>query len=312
MGPWQKVEAIGVAEAAQQQSFPTWIRETRAPVPLPPPKSCDCQFHIYGDPKRYPPKKNAYYEPPDATFEDMRGVLAALGFQRGVIVHPMPYGTDHRLLIDTLGSLEAAERRNFRATAIINDAVSDAEMARLDSLGVCAARFNLGRRYQQNNPRDEVIRSIARIREIGWHMRLHVGGDDILADADFLKSMTGLPIVVDHMGHLDFGLGLQQPACRWLIDRVKNADWWLMLSNGNRDSTMESGWDDAVPFGRAYVEAAPDRMIWGTDWPHVNWRKRMMNDAETVELLYRYVDNDRTLLEKILVTNPARLHGFEN
>jgi predicted TIM-barrel fold metal-dependent hydrolase len=301
-----------VAGAVQQEEFQNWIRETRAPVPLPPPKSCDCQFHIYGDPKKYPPKKNAYYQPPDATFEHMRGVLAALGFERGVIVHPMPYGADHRLLIDTLGSLDAAKRRSFRATAIINDEVSDADMAHLDSLGVCAARFNIGRRYQQNNPRDEVIRSIARIREIGWHMRLHVGGDDIVADADFLKSITGLPIVVDHMGHLDFSLGLQQPACRWLIDIVKNAGWWIMLSNGNRDSRMESGWDDAVPFGRAYLEAAPDRMIWGSDWPHVNWRKRMMNDAETVELLYRYVDNDQTLLQKILVTNPARLHHFED
>ena len=85
----------------------------------------------------------------------------------------------------------------------------------------------------------------------------------------------------------------------------------MMLSNGNRDSRMESGCDDAVPFGKTFVEAAPERMIWGSDWPHVNWRKqRMMNDAEAVELLYRYVDNDRDLLQKILVDNPARLHGF--
>src|SRR5947207_11814615 len=123
--------------AVQEQTvFPQWVRETRAPVPLPPAKSCDCQFHIYGDPLKYPPKKNAYYQPPAATFEDMRGVLAALGLQRGVIVHPMPYGTDHRLLIDTLTALEPNDRRNFRATAIINDEVSDAEMARLDELGV--------------------------------------------------------------------------------------------------------------------------------------------------------------------------------
>jgi predicted TIM-barrel fold metal-dependent hydrolase len=84
-----------------------------------------------------------------------------------------------------------------------------------------------------------------------------------------------------------------------------------MASNGNRDSSMESGWDDTVPVGRAYIEAAPDRIIWSTDWPHPMWTKRMMNDAEEVELLYRYVDNDAALLQKILVDNPARLHGFE-
>ena len=91
-----------------QTVFPQWVRETRAPVPLPPPKSCDCQFHIYGDPAKYPPKKDALYQPPDATFADMRGVLKALGIERGVIVHPMPYDTDHRLLIDTLSGLAPA------------------------------------------------------------------------------------------------------------------------------------------------------------------------------------------------------------
>jgi predicted TIM-barrel fold metal-dependent hydrolase len=84
-----------------------------------------------------------------------------------------------------------------------------------------------------------------------------------------------------------------------------------MVSNGNRLSPMERGWDDAIPFAQAYIGAAPDRIIWGTDWPHVQWRKkRMMNDAEEVELLYRYADNDHALLQKILVDNPARLHGF--
>jgi predicted TIM-barrel fold metal-dependent hydrolase len=84
-----------------------------------------------------------------------------------------------------------------------------------------------------------------------------------------------------------------------------------MLSNGNRLSAMDRDWDDAIPIARAYIEAAPDRVIWGSDWPHVQWRKpRMMNDGEVVELLYRYVDNDQALLQKILVDNPARLHGF--
>ncbi len=86
-----------------------------------------------------------------------------------------------------------------------------------------------------------------------------------------------------------------------------------MLSNGNRLSAMDRDWDDAIPIARAYIEAAPDRVIWGSDWPHVQWRKpRMMNDGEVVELLYRYVDNDQALLQKILVDNPARLHGFKN
>ena len=103
-----------------------------------------------------------------------------------------------------------------------------------------------------------------------------------------------------------------RPCAGW-SEQLKDTDnWWLMLSNGNRLSAMESGYDDAIPIARAYIEAAPDRVIWATDWPHVQWRKqRMMNDGEVVELLYRYVDNDQALLRKILVDNPARLHGFE-
>src|SRR5262245_61192711 len=96
-------EMAGVQQ--HQETFPEWDRNTRAPVPLPAAKSCDCQFHIYGDPKKYPPKQSAYYQPPDATFQDMQRVLKVLGFERGVIVYPMPYGSDNRLLFDTLEGL---------------------------------------------------------------------------------------------------------------------------------------------------------------------------------------------------------------
>jgi predicted TIM-barrel fold metal-dependent hydrolase len=295
--------------SGEKTEFLEWDRNTRAPSPPPPPLSCDCQFHIYDDPKAYPPKPGALYDPPRATFEDMRGVLRKLGFARGVIVHAMPYDTDHRLLIDTLSGV--ADRENIRAVAIIKDNVSDAELSRLNELGVRGARFNIGRYYNETQSPAAVLRSLARAREIGWHARLHVAGPHILEYALTFSTIKDMTFVVDHMGHVDFSEGLTSSPFLWLIDRLKHHGWWLMLSNGSRLSNMTDGWDDAVPFGAAYVEAAPDRMIWGSDWPHVRWRKsRMPNDAELVELLYRYVDNDRPLIERILVHNPARLHGF--
>ena len=123
--------------------------------------------------------------------------------------------------------------------------------------------------------------------------------------------MKDITYVVDHLGHVDFAEGLNSPTMKFLIDRLKNHGWWMMLSNGARLSAMTDDWDDAVPFAKAYIEAAPDRTIWGSDWPHVRWRKsRMPNEAELVELFYRYADHDRELIRRILVDNPARLHGF--
>jgi 2-pyrone-4,6-dicarboxylate lactonase len=298
-------------DVAVPTRFLEWERETRLPSPPPPPLACDCQFHIYGDVETYPPKPGALYEPPNATFQDMRGVLRKLGFARGVIVHPMPYDTDHRLLIDTLSGLDEHDRANIRAVAIIKDNVSDSELDTLNKLGVRGARFNLGRYYNELRSPDAILRSMERAREIGWHARLHVAGPDIVEHAQVFSTIKDLTFVVDHMGHTDFAAGMRSPTFLWLLDRLENHGWWLMLSNGSRLSNMTDDWDDAVPFGAAFVEAAPDRMIWGSDWPHVRWRKsRMPNDAELVELLYRYVDHDRDLIERVLVRNPARLHGF--
>ena len=294
--------------------FPAWNRDVRMPVPAPPPGACDSQFHIYGDRKKYPPIQNAWYDPPDATFWHMKDVLKKLGFQRGVIVYPMPYGTDNRLLFDILEAIRGTEdAKNFRATCIVKDDVKDSEMERLKSLGVVGARFNIGKRWEETHTRAGIKRNLERVREIGWHARLHISGVDLLEFSDLFLSVPDLTYSIDHMCHLHFSEGLEQPAMKPLLELLKRENFWLMVSNGCRISPMEKDWDDAVPFGRAMVHAAPDRIIWGSDWPHVKWRKkRMMNEAEPVELLYRYVDGDQDLLRKILVDNPARLHGFQD
>ena len=129
-------------------------------------------------------------------------------------------------------------------------------MAQLDGLGVCGARLNIGRRYQESTSRDAIVRSIARVREIGWHLRLHVTGDDIIPDSAFLKSIKDITVVVDHMGHLHLDLGLEQPACRWLVDMLRNEGWWMMLSNGNRDPTWRAAGMTRCRSGRP-MEAAP-------------------------------------------------------
>jgi predicted TIM-barrel fold metal-dependent hydrolase len=279
------------------------------PVPMPPPGSCDCQFHIYGDPARFPPRANAPYPPIEsATFAEAQRMHEAIGIARGVIVHSAIYGSDHRLLLHALEGLNDRER--YRGIGIVDDRVSDQELARLHAAGVRGARFNFVRFFAMEQRESEVRRSMARLRELGWHARLHVNGEDLLDNSALLRSLKDVPMVIDHFGHVGFDGGMNRPVIRWVLEMLKQENWWVMVSNGNRDSTMEQGWDDAIPYGKAFIEAAPERIIWGTDWPHPQWKKRMMNDAEEVELLYRYVDNDVGLLKKILVDNPARLHGF--
>ena len=195
-----------MAIAPGEENFPVWVRDTRPPVPLPPAGSCDCQFHIYGDPAKYPPWAGATYTPPDATFEHARGLLRILGFDRGVIVYPMPYGSDHSLLFDVLEGLD--DRDSFRATCIVNDSVSDAELARLDALGVVGARFNFAKFLgEEGHSKSSVRRGMERVRELGWHARLHVAGDDLLDYADTLLSVKDLTMVIDHMAGRFSGRG---------------------------------------------------------------------------------------------------------
>ena len=293
---------------ATKERFPDWDRTPRPPVPLPPRGSTDCQVHIYGAADKYPPKWKIKHELPDANLADAQRVLGVMGFDRMVLVHPSVYETDYRLIIDLLKSVD---RRNYRGVVVATDETTDAQLAELDALGVCGVRFHIAARYEAYD-KPHFLRTVARVRELGWHVRLHLDPPDLIEFADVLTSIEDVPMVIDHMGRVDFSLGLDQPAMKLILDLLKRPNWWMMASNGNRTSAMEKDWDDAVPYGMAFVEAAPDRVIWATDFPHVRWRKkRMMNDAEEVELFYRYVDHDAGLIKKVLVDNPARLHGFD-
>lgn len=295
--------------AGHKEKFPDWDRNTRPPVPLPPPGSTDCQMHFYEDTAKYPPKLDIGHELPDGTFADYQRVQKIIGVDRAVLVHASVYDTDYRLYIDTMKSL--ADRSAYRGVVVLKDDVTDRQMQELKDLGVVGIRFHIAARYK-NDSKAQLVRTLARAKEIGWHARLHTDPPEMLEYADVLLKVRDMPLIIDHMGRVDFSAGFEQPAFRWIMDRLRHdGNWWMMVSNGMRVSSQEIGFDDAVPYGKAYVEAAPDRCIWSTDWPHVRWRKkRMLNDAETLELLYRYVDNDRALLRKVLVDNPARLHGF--
>jgi 2-pyrone-4,6-dicarboxylate lactonase len=275
--------------------------------PRLPPGSTDCQIHVYGDPRLYPVRHaNPLYQTPDATIVEAQKMHAALGFDRAVLVGATIYAADNSLIRDVLNALPP---ERYRGVAVIDDSVSDAELVRLDAAGVRGARFNFAKRLGLVPPLEEFRRSIARISELGWFAKVFTIEDQLLELAAEFDAVR-VPLVVDHMARLDFTRGTQQPACKLLVDRLKHGNWWVMISNGDRSSGTDAPWDNAVPFGRMFFEAAPDRCIWGSDWPHVHYPRAMPADAELIGLLRRYVP-DEADFKRVLVENPARLFGFD-
>jgi len=198
-----------------------WDRNPRTPVPAPPANSCDCQFHIYGDPAQFPPRTNAPYAPIEsATFEEARRMHKGIGFARGVIVHSAVYGSDHRLLLHALEGLN--DPAHYRGIAILDDRVSESEAARLHTAGVRGARFNFVRGFAMEQRDAEVRRSMARLHEMGWHARLHVNGEDLLENSALLRSIKDVPMAIDHFGHVGFEGGMDRPVIRWVLDSLNS------------------------------------------------------------------------------------------
>jgi predicted TIM-barrel fold metal-dependent hydrolase len=287
------------------QKFEKFRTDNLAPEPKLPANSCDCQFHVFGDPERYPPRSGAAYVPfPDATIDAALAMHRSLGFARGVLVQPTVYGSDHTALLDGL----AKGGTQYRGIAILDDGISDRELQRLHDAGVRGARFNFWKQLNIAPTPESFRRSIRRIGELGWIAKVHAAGDEWLELFPLLREVD-IPIVVDHFGHLDLRNGTEQPALQQFLARLRGENWWIMISNGDRYSSMTENWDDVVPILAAIVDAAPDRTIWSTDWPHLQYAKPMPRDTQLVDLLYRATP-DPEIRQKVLRDNPAALFGF--
>lgn len=286
-------------------TFQKFDSRPRAPRAVAPAGATDCQIHVYGDLQRYPLARQGGYAPfQDADIQAALAMHKALGIARGVVVQSTLHGTDHRILLDAL----AAAGPNYRGVALVDDTVDDAQLERLHAAGVRGARFNFWSRLKMAPTPEEFLRAADRIRPLGWHIKIHAAGDEWLQLKELLLQAR-ITVVVDHMGHPPSPGELDAPSLRLLRDMQRGEGWWVMISNGDRCSAMERGWEDSVPLMRSFVEAAPERTIWSTDWPHVQYNKPMPNDAELLELLYDTCPDAETL-RAVLVRNPAELFGF--
>lgn len=284
--------------------FSRFRSDTRKPAEAPPANSCDAQAHVFGPIDRYPTRPGAAYAPDaEANADAVERMHRTLGLERGVFVQATAYGTDNRVLVDALKG-----RPNYRGIVIIDDNTTDRELRDMHEAGVRGARFNFWKQLKIVPSADSFERSVARISEMGWHARIHAVGEE-WAELKDLLAKPKIPMVIDHMGHPDVRGGVDHPIMRLLRDFLKRGNWWVMVSNADRFTAQDKVWDDVTPIAQSFLAAAPDRAIWSTDWPHVMYRKPMPNDAQLLEFLF-LVTPEPELRRKVLVDNPARLHGF--
>jgi predicted TIM-barrel fold metal-dependent hydrolase len=233
-----------------------------------------------------------------------RDVHAKIGCDRAVIVNATIHGTDNRVVTDAI----AAYPEQYKGLAVVADTISDAELDALNKAGMRGCRFAFLKRLGGVKDMAAFTRLAHRAAEIGWHIDVYLDPGSV---PDFAPILTALPTsyVIDHMGTAQAAKGLDDPGFQALLDlQRRDQKCWVKITGLERASAAGKPFHDAVPFAKALVDNAPDRVLWGTDWPHPNV-KIMPNDGEIVDLIPLYVP-DAAVQRKLLIDNPTRLFGF--
>jgi predicted TIM-barrel fold metal-dependent hydrolase len=276
---------------------------TRRPKFKPPPLACDAHCHVFGPAAKFPYAPDTAYWPPDAPFERLRKLHDRLGIERAVIVHASCHGADMRVTLDAI----ARSKRRYRGTAIVDESYGDSEFQKMHEGGIRGVRFNFVKHLGGRPDFGLFRKTVERVKSMGWHLILHLDSTDLMEfRSEFMK--LPVPMVIDHMGRVKAADGLAQKPFQVLLEFMKSENCWVKVCGAERVSSKGPPFTDAVPFARALIEAAPDRILWGTDWPHPNVN-HMPNDGDLVDL-FAQMAPEPALQHKILVDNPARLYGF--
>lgn len=276
----------------------------RAPRLRLPAGACDAHCHVFGPAHRFPFASDRRYTPPDAGFEALRSLHDRLGLDTAVVVQASCHGTDNSAVLDALRRGEG----RYAGVAMLDDRTTEAELDELDDAGVRGARVNFVQHL--GGAPDPVVfrRHLARIAARGWHVVLHFDARDLVGYRALLDEIP-VPFVIDHMGRVDVSAGLDQPAVVALLDLQRDERCWIKVSGAERVATTgRPPYDDVVPVARALVDAAPERILWGTDWPHPNVR-HVPDDGDMVDLLER-IAPDPAVRNRILVDNPRVLYDL--
>lgn len=284
----------------------------RAPRWTLPDGACDTHFHVFGPPNKFPYAETRRYEPPAGPIEYYWEMQKITGLTRGVAVQPTAHGFDNSPILDAVARSDG----NLRAVVSFDETIPDEELARLNEAGVVGARFSL--MSDRAGSRETIERAIERMAPLGWSFDLHIEPDHLLANEQFVRDLP-ITTVIDHMGRIDPADGIDQPAFQLVLDLLRDDKFWTKICSvdkisGTPVANVPDGipFKDVIPFARAVIEVAPDRVIWGTDWPHGNTFTpgRVPNEGALLDLLGEIAPDDATR-RSVLVDNPARLYGFD-
>lgn len=274
------------------------------PAFRPPPGAVDAHCHVFGPGDVFPYAPERKYTPCDAPKEKLWELRDYLGFERNVIVQATCHGADNRALVDAL----KASNGRARGVATVKQDVTDEELKALDAAGVRGVRFNFVKRLVDTTPREALLSIAERIKPLGWHIVIYFEAQEL---PELYEFFTSLPttVVVDHMGRPDVTQPVDGPEFELFIRLLReNRNFWSKVSCPERLSkTGPDAYQDVVPFARRVVETFPDRVLWGTDWPHPNMKSHMPDDGKLVDFIPNIAPTPE-LQRKLLVDNPMALY----
>ena len=275
----------------------------------PPPGTCDTHFHVFGPPHVFPYAETRLYTPPAAPIEHYFSMAKRIGVERAVLVVPTVHGADNTVMHDAIAKGEGRLRGMIKS----NPALTEADNRELHARGVRGVRFNwVGRLRGESGAFDvdRFLRVVGHMEPFGWPVDLHLDPHHLDERGEVIRRIP-VPVIIDHFGQIDSKAGVDQPLVRVLCDLLSLGHVYVKVSCADRQIARGARYEDVVALARVLIEHAPDRIIWGTDWPHsFVWEAgKMANDGDLMNMLPDFAP-DEAVRRKVLVDNPARLFEF--
>ena len=270
-----------------------------------PPNACDAHCHVFGPAATFPFAESSTYVPVDAPKETLFQRHRHLGVGRAVIVQASCHGTDNAAMLDAL----AAGGDRYRGIAVVADGIAITELEAMHAAGVRGVRFNFVKRLGGGQPLPVYREILKKITPLGWHVVVYFDAEDLEALAPFLREIE-VPVVIDHMGRVPVEQGTTSKPFALLSELLGDPRFWVKISCPERLSKTGPPYTDVDPVARALLQQVPDRVLWGTDWPHPNMRSHVPDDGALVDRIMT-ICATAALRQQVLVDNPSRLYWMD-